>query len=58
MEKEVRLGGHGRIELRLSPSKKAVQVVVDGEIYYTSKSYVEKLLRGEAKAVKLRKLRK
>ena len=44
-----------KVFMELSPSGKAVVVVVDGEKFATSRKFVQRLLDGHSKRLKLRR---
>ena len=44
-----------KVIMELSPSGKAVVVNIDGQKYYTSKKFVQKLLNKDLKKLKLKK---
>ena len=44
-----------KVVMELSPSGKAVVVIVDGEKFSTSRKFVQSLLNGYTKRLKLRK---
>jgi len=44
-----------KVIMELSPSGKAVVVDIDGQKYYTSKKFVNRLLLGELEKLKLKK---
>jgi len=46
-----------KVIMELSPSGKAVVVNINGQKYYTSKKFVQRLLVGDLKSLKLKRKR-